>query len=386
MRFWLHPFYTDHLTPTQVDAPQRRYTCAIAGHGATAGQQPDDTTNEQYAFESRGKAAAAGNSPNACSLGSTGTRRGLKRRRCHNVVVHYHVYVFELYDTRARRGQPFYFLNLSEEDLRDRIVRSWDRGTPMTWDGRTAESTKGESINVFRTADPLVIPEGANAYTLMSEGDDVTNEWITGPAGSANTDASAVGGTTTQRESPLRDHRRVMVVHGRNARARDAMFMFLRALGLEPLEWDRAVAETGTGSPHNLDAVRAAMEIAQAVVVLLTPEDQAGLLPAFADERDDDVLLRGQPRQNVILEAGLAMGIDGSRVILVELGRIRRPSDFDGLNAVRLTNAAASRLSLRTRLQTAGCAVSEAGSDWTRSETGGDFEAAVVTVEPHPPA
>jgi predicted nucleotide-binding protein len=163
------------------------------------------------------------------------------------------------------------------------------------------------------------------------------------------------------------------------------MFTFLRALGLEPIEWDQAVRETGTGSPHNLDAVRAAMEIGQAVVVLLTPEDQAGLLPEFANGDEDDVLLRGQPRQNVILEAGLAMGIDGSRVILVELGRIRRPSDFDGLNTVRLTNSAPSRMSLRTRLETAECAVSEVGSDWTRPEAGGDFDAAVVTVEPHPP-
>ncbi len=60
------------------------------------------------------------------------------------------------------------------------------------------------------------------------------------------------------------------------------------------------------------------MVIGQAVVVLLTAEDQAGLLPRLADEDHDDVLLRGQPRQNVILEAGMAMGIDPSRTLLVE--------------------------------------------------------------------
>jgi predicted nucleotide-binding protein len=123
------------------------------------------------------------------------------------------------------------------------------------------------------------------------------------------------------------------------------------------------------------------MEIAQAVVVVLTAEDRAGLLPSLADEGNDDVTLRGQPRQNVILEAGLAMGLDPARVILVEVGPIRQASDFAGLNTVRLTNAAATRVSLRTRLQTAGCAVADGGSDWTRSATGGDFEGAIA-VEP----
>ena len=60
------------------------------------------------------------------------------------------------------------------------------------------------------------------------------------------------------------------------------------------------------------------MVIGQAVVVLLTAEDRPAFLPRLADEDHDDVLLRGQPRQNVILEAGMAMGIDPSRTLLVE--------------------------------------------------------------------
>jgi len=70
-----------------------------------------------------------------------------------------------------------------------------------------------------------------------------------------------------------------MVVYGRNVAARRATFAFLRSLGLEPIEWEQAVAATGKGTPHNLEAVRAAMSTAQAVVVVLTAEDQAGLLP-----------------------------------------------------------------------------------------------------------
>lgn len=71
----------------------------------------------------------------------------------------------------------------------------------------------------------------------------------------------------------------------------------------------------------------------------------------------------------------MAMGIAPETTLLVELGGIRHASDFDGLNVVRLTNDAKTRSSLRSRLQDAGCAVDERGSDWMAPEAGGDFEA-----------
>jgi hypothetical protein len=162
------------------------------------------------------------------------------------------------------------------------------------------------------------------------------------------------------------------------------MFTFLRALGLKPIEWETAVEATGMGSPHNLDAARAAMEAGQAVVVVLTAEDQAGLL-VDPSGGDDDRLLRGQPRQNVMLEAGLAMGIDQQRTILVQLGDIRAASDLEGLNSVRLTNDPAKRGALRSRLRTAGCAMHEHGSDWMSPSAGGDFEGCVVPWRPTAP-
>lgn len=42
-----------------------------------------------------------------------------------------------------------------------------------------------------------------------------------------------------------KDKRKVWVVHGRNLKARDAMFAFLRAIGLEPMEWGEVLALTG---------------------------------------------------------------------------------------------------------------------------------------------
>jgi predicted nucleotide-binding protein len=169
-----------------------------------------------------------------------------------------------------------------------------------------------------------------------------------------------------------------MVVHGQNAAARNAMVFFLRALGLAPIEWDQAVAETSMGTPHNFEAVRAAMDVAQAVVVVLTAEERAGILPSLSGPDKDDELLRGQPRQNVIIEAGMAMGIDQGRTILVEVGPIRRASDFDGMNTVRMDNTAKKRASLRSRLVTAGCAVDESANDYLSASSGGDFDGSII--------
>jgi predicted nucleotide-binding protein len=193
----------------------------------------------------------------------------------------------------------------------------------VTYDGRTADS-KRSSIKVFETNDPIPRDQQGSSLNAMQSGEDVTNEWIVGPAGHGATAAPSPGDPEV---APLKDPARVMVVHGRNLSLRTAMFTFLRALGLRPIEWEDAIAATGMASPHNLAAVRAAMDVAQAVVVLLTAEDRAGLIPELADSVDStESELAGQPRQNVILEAGMAMGLEPSRTILVQVAASEAPA------------------------------------------------------------
>lgn len=166
---------------------------------------------------------------------------------------------------------------------------------------------------------------------------------------------------------------KVFVVHGRNREARDAMFSFLRSLGLKPIEWDQAVAATGQGSPYIGDVLTAAFDEAQAIVVLLTPDDIAYLRTEYANsEVDPDLSPRGQARPNVLFEAGLAMGRNDRRTILVELGDLRPFSDVSGRHAIRLDNEPKTRKSLTERLTTAGCSVDLSGSDWLSA---GDFTA-----------
>ena len=280
--------------------------------------------------------------------------------------VWFHVHLFVRDTPESQRGRQIDFFNLAEADLAERVVDAWDQGLPIVWDGRQVEPSLRTNISIYKTE------EHAPQDARIPLGDDVTNEWIRGSPGRLAANASGLGN-----QSETRDPRKVMVVYGRNEAGRAAMFSFLRAVGLSPIEWDQAVAETGQGSPHNLDAVRSAMAASQAVVVLLTAEDQAGLLPELSGNKADRVLA-GQPRQNVLLEAGLALGIASERTILVELGRLRRASDFEGLNTVRLSNDGGSRNALRSRLANAGCSVDPTGADWLSAAAGGDFDAAIV--------
>jgi predicted nucleotide-binding protein len=162
------------------------------------------------------------------------------------------------------------------------------------------------------------------------------------------------------------DSSNVFVVHGRNLRARDALVQFLRALGLHPIEWSEAVRITGQGSPHVGDVLDAGLSICQAVVVLMTPDDIGQVRDRFRhmDDVEEEWTLRGQPRLNVVFEAGMALGRFPDRTIIVQLGRIRPFSDLSGRHVIRMDSGSEKRHQLRERLEAAGCSVRPAGTDW----------------------
>lgn len=166
----------------------------------------------------------------------------------------------------------------------------------------------------------------------------------------------------------------VFVVHGRNDKLRKAPFDFLRALGLKPLEWEKAVLMTKRANPYIGDILDVAMAKVQAVVVLFSPDDEARLKWQLLAKSDgaSEKQLRGQPRPNVLFEAGLALGRHPEKTILVEVGRLRKFSDIVGRHVVKLTNDYSKRNDLANRLEALGCKVDRQGTDWT---TSGDFRA-----------
>lgn len=164
----------------------------------------------------------------------------------------------------------------------------------------------------------------------------------------------------------------VFVVHGRNGAIRKSMFEFLRALGLNPLEWDTLLSATKSAAPYIGDVLAAGLKKATAVVVLLTPDDDAMLRKQFWTRSEDsfEKKLMGQARPNVLFEAGMAFALFPRATILVEVGKCRPFSDVFGRHVVKLNNSEAKRKEMAGRLSTARCPVAF-GKGW---QTAGDFE------------
>lgn len=165
----------------------------------------------------------------------------------------------------------------------------------------------------------------------------------------------------------------VFVVHGRNDALRQAVFRFLRAIGLQPIEWRKAISLAKKPSPYVGEILDAAFREAAAVVVLLTPDDEAKLKPELVKPHDPpfERHLTGQARPNVLFEAGMALGRNPDSTVLVQIGDIRPFSDIGGRHVVRLSNSVEARLEFITKLANAGCNVDASGTDWHAE---GDFQ------------
>jgi predicted nucleotide-binding protein len=165
------------------------------------------------------------------------------------------------------------------------------------------------------------------------------------------------------------DPRSVFVIHGRDEGLQRGMFDFLRAIDLRPLEWSELIARTGKASPYVGEVLAKGFSLAQAAVVILSGDDEARLRETFRKDHDPafESQLTPQARPNVILEAGMAIGLYEERTVLIQCGEVRSMSDLLGRHVLRMGNSAESRKDLAQRLETAGCAVNLKGTDWMKS-------------------
>lgn len=155
------------------------------------------------------------------------------------------------------------------------------------------------------------------------------------------------------------------------------MFAFLRALGLRPVGWVEAVHRALRTNPHTYDVVMNVMDDAQAIVVLLSPDEVVYLKRHLCADGEDDGGVGEQPRANVLLEAGLALGAYPDKTVIVQVGKVRPISDLAGMDIVMLSDVI-SRNDLANRLAKIGCPVSKVGNDWM---TVGVFKATEPKIE-----
>lgn len=230
------------------------------------------------------------------------------------------------------------------------LVVQFSRGSAMTFDVATAiepgdifvRRLPNGAVERFEVVDPGYHPKfGSIAANYQCKIQRVTSEMP--PRNSRE-------GTATSG---------VFVVHGRDEAVREDIYKFLRVVGLKVITWGDAVG-LGKGSQTNAQIVRQGIESAQAVIVLFTPDEIAGLRP---DLDDTGGRRRRQPRPNVLFEAGWAFGAHQAKTIVVEVGMTHHVSDIDGFNNVRMRDAA-SLNDLAARLETVGLEVNRNDPSW----------------------
>lgn len=168
------------------------------------------------------------------------------------------------------------------------------------------------------------------------------------------------------------DSNSVFVIHGRNKALLEALHTFLRAVGVKTIEWPKAVTLAKTPSPYLNEILDATFKHVQAVVVLLSGDDEVVLRKEFRKKSDsaDEKRPRYQPRQNVLFEAGMAVALMPERTLFVQAGKVKILSDIAGRHLLHLSNSTPSRKEFINKLRLAGCDVDDEGNDWL---TAGDF-------------
>lgn len=225
-------------------------------------------------------------------------------------------------------------------------------------------SELGVTINRYATAEEL--------GELRRAGSPVTPPSAPAAAPMNNAPSKAAGKSKGGKKNGKTPPNQVFVVHGRDKFAKDAIFDFLLAVGVKPIEWNAAIKMTKKASPFIDDILRAAFTNARAVVVLLTPDDQARLRSELASSGDGahERRLSGQARPNVLFEAGMAFSSHPDRTVMVQVGKVRPFSDTAGRHVTHMSNDPVKRQELATKLANAGCEVDTSGEKWFEA---GDF-------------
>lgn len=173
-------------------------------------------------------------------------------------------------------------------------------------------------------------------------------------------------GTPAEGKTPASGiSQKVFIVHGRDEALVKAFREQLRAARLEPLEWQALVAATGSTAPYLGQVVAAAPHLAQATLVLLSPDD---IVELHSDHFYDNDLPHErarsmQARPNVLFELGLALMAYPERTVVVEIGTMRPVTDLAGLNAIHFNGSVAAVQAVLARLAQAGCPVDYSAAD-----------------------
>ncbi|MEV8548181.1 TIR domain-containing protein [Streptomyces sp. NPDC051572] len=280
---------------------------------------------------------------------------------------HIRIYVHDIADPEVE-------LDLDEEALKRRFLYPLRRRQPVRINGRVIENQDMERAMISRSVAPArellerIQLENADRRVPVFD-----RQRLDCQVAERAQDMTPLFLPTVP---PPADRRSVFLVRGRWNAAAEAMKDFLGALDLHVIDWDGARL-SGLEGQHNADILETAFSRAYAVVVLMTPDDVATLHPLLGD--DGRAGLVGQPRPNVLFEAGYAWHANRERTLIVEFGGdLRKLSNLSGVDRVQFDGSAHSRNEVAERLRRIPLPVKTENGEYLRK---GNFPAPLRPVD-----
>lgn len=247
----------------------------------------------------------------------------------------YHVQIYHKYNADE------YKVNLSEEQLMARIVEPYNEGKPIVLNGRTIELALIRRIKIFKTNEtldkkikhfelekerntsPYKIFGAAPAWKAIETGINVTDDFISGPAGSKIKSPSIDAPENT--ETVKEDREKVFVVHGHDNALKDETCIFLDSIGFEPIVLHRQP----DGGLTIIEKFEKNANVKYAFI-LLTPDDYAFKSDELK-KPDSERIGEFRARQNVIFELGFFIGKLGRKFVCCIYKEVTLPTDISGL-------------------------------------------------------
>jgi predicted nucleotide-binding protein len=279
--------------------------------------------------------------------------------------------------------------------LESSFLAPYREGRPITVNGRTVPMEKLLRIRISASNESSrdlvqavreeirlsgVRPVGGPSveWLIAAKAQDVTDQYITGPPG----DADRISSLERRGTAPAGpgDRKSLFLVAGRDNPAIAAVKALIRALRIKIVEWGHAVDSTGVPNPYIGDVILEGMKLADATLVLFTPDDVVQLRRDLwrDDDPHEERQYMGQARPNVLYEAGIAEVLGRKRTIMVEVGRVKPFTDTGGRHVIRLDGNVANIKALVDRMKTAGLDPDTSGTDWL---TVGDVAMAIKNAK-----
>lgn len=268
----------------------------------------------------------------------------------------YHVVIEKKPEKVGKAGVEEIKTDLTKEQLIARFIEFYEQGNPITVNGTTIQTSEINRLTVKATDAsiesyiPALKQEDRNSSFVMIGGPsyinraiyratDVTDEFITGPAGnkkSIPTQKPAKSRNQTNSDS-------VFIVHGHADTAKIKTARFVEQLGYKAI----ILHEQASSGRTIIEKIEQHTDVGFAAV-LYTPDD-------VGNSKGEAENLQLRARQNVVFEHGFLIGKLGrGRVVALVDGALELPNDISGVVYIKMDAAEAWQLQLAKEMKQAG--------------------------------